>query len=164
MSPALGLPLGTSLSERRCFPRVFGAQLEKLRLDQPEVVENCSATAGLSLGECPPKSRWGALVLCLEPLELHHNLGAQRGPADGGLAYDYWRDEPGWCSNLGAGFGISILGWSHLGTLSRTHRFGCSGFAASGFCYQLRGAEVLASYCEAVICHKQIMGFGNPKV
>ena len=28
-------------------------QLEKLRLEKPEVVERCSATAGLSLGECP---------------------------------------------------------------------------------------------------------------
>lgn len=28
------------------------AQLEKLRLEKPEIVERCSATAGLSLGEC----------------------------------------------------------------------------------------------------------------
>ncbi|CAJ1437928.1 unnamed protein product, partial [Effrenium voratum] len=37
-----------------CQPAMFLANccaLEKLRLDQPEVVENCSATAGLSLGE-----------------------------------------------------------------------------------------------------------------
>lgn len=68
MSP-WDLPLRT-LSERRCFPRVFGAQLEKLRLDQPEVVENCSATAGLSLGECPPNAKSVESVLGLELMEI----------------------------------------------------------------------------------------------
>ena len=47
-----------------CQPAMFLANccaLEKLRLEKPEVVERCSATAGLSLGECPE-----SLVIYLE--------------------------------------------------------------------------------------------------